>query len=95
MGGGRPCQIGLTLFVASYVKTQCLYQGRKGKVTLTLCYLINLQLYKHQILYGIRNTVQNLRKFIVSTKSFAWLPWQLINDIVIFPNNYQNIYENN
>ena len=30
---------------------------------------------------------------MVSNKSFVWLPWQLFNDMVLFANNCQNVYE--
>ena len=56
-------------------------------------YLINNWLYKRQILQGIRDTLQGLRKCKVCKKSFVWLPWQLFDDMVLFANNCHNDYE--
>ena len=33
-------------------------------------------------------------KLKVTKKPFVWSPLQLFNDIVLFPNNCQNVYEN-
>ena len=77
----------------SYTKlfrTHTLYQ--EG-VIWTPYYLINTWLYKTQILQGIRDTLQGLRKHKVCKKSFAWLPWQLLDNMVLFANNCQNEYE--
>ena len=51
-------------------------------------------LYKRKILQGIRDTFQGLRKSKVSRKSFVWLSWQLFDNMVLFTNNCQNVYEN-
>ena len=56
-------------------------------------YLINTWLHKLQILQGIRDTIQGLRKYKVCKKSFVWLPWQLFDNMVLFTNNCQNDYE--
>ena len=50
-------------------------------------------LYKRQILQGIRDTIQGLKKTKVSKKSFVWLPWQLFDNMVLFAKNCQNVYE--
>ena len=52
-------------------------------------FLINTWLYIPQILQGIRDTLQGLRKHKVCKKSFVWLPWQLFDNIVLFTNNCQ------
>ena len=56
-------------------------------------YLINTWLYKRQILQGIRDTLQDLRKYKACKKYFVWLPWQLFDNMVLFANNCQNDYE--
>ena len=56
-------------------------------------YLINTWLYKRQILQGIRDTLQGLRKYKVCKKYFVWLPWQLFDNMMLFAKNYQNDYE--
>ena len=50
-------------------------------------------LYKRQAFGGIRDAPQDLRKLKVAKKSLVWLPLQLFNEIVLFPNNCQNVYE--
>ena len=68
-------------------------EGRGEAVSRRPHYLINPKLYKSKILQGIRDTFQGPRKSTVSRKSFVWLPWQLFDNMVFFPNNCQNVYE--
>ena len=56
-------------------------------------YLINTWLCKRQILQGIRDTLQGLRKYKVCKTSFVWLRWQLFDNMVLFANNCQNDYD--
>ena len=80
----------LTLLIPSYFGP-ALYTKRG--VIWTPYYLINTWLYKPQILQGIRDTLQSLRKHKVCKKPFVWLPWQLFDNMVLFANNCQNEYE--
>ena len=69
----------LTLLIPSYFGPTLYTRG----VIWTPCYLINTWLYKPQILQGIRDTLQGLRKHKVCKKSFVWLPWQLFDNLVL------------
>ena len=101
--GGERCSIipqrYLYLINPSYTKlfqSLTLYQGGEGGGWgghLDPHYLINTWLYKPQILQGIRDTLQGLRKHKVCKKYFAWLPWQLFDNMVLFANNCQNKHE--
>ena len=88
-----PVQIGLTLFIPRYFGPTLYTKGGGGGVIWNPYYLINKWLYKPYILQGIRDTLQGLRKHEVCKKSFAWLPWQLFDNIVLFATNCQNEYE--
>ena len=82
----------LSLLIPSYFGPTLYTKG--GHPDLPLPYfLINTWSYKPQILQGIRDTLQGLRKHKVCKKSFAWLPWQLFDNMVLFANNCQNDYE--
>ena len=61
-----------------------------GGIIWTSYYLFNSWLYKAQILQGMRDTFQGLRKDKVCEKSFVWLPWQLFDNMVLFPNDCQS-----
>ena len=86
----RPGLIGSTLLIPSYFGPT-LYT--KGGSSGPPYYLNNTWLYKRQILQGIRDTLQGLRKYKVCKKSFVWLLWQLFDNMVLFANNCQNDYE--
>ena len=73
-------KLGLTLLIPSYFGLT-LYT--KGGSSGPPYYLINTWLYKPQILQGIRDTIQGLRKHKVCKKSFVWLPWQLFDNMVL------------
>ena len=79
----------LTLLILSYFGPTLYTKGSSGPPH----YLINTWLYKCQILQGIRDILQGLRKYKVCKKSFVWLPWQLFDKMVLFTNNCQNDYE--
>ena len=81
----------LTLLIPSYFGPAFYTKG--GGVIWTP-YLINTWLYKPQILQGITDTLQGLRKHNICKKSFAWLPWQLFGNMVLFANNCQKEHEN-
>ena len=81
----------LTLLIPRYFGPTLYTKG--GRVIWTPYYLINTWLYKRQILQGIRDTLQGLRKYKVCKKSFVWLPWQPFDNMVLFANNCQNDYE--
>ena len=84
-------QLNLTLLIQSYFGPTLYTNGGGGHLPPPPPhYLINTSLYKPQILQGIRDTLQGLRKDKVCKKSFVWLPWQLFENMVLFANNCQN-----
>ena len=79
----------LTLLISSYFGPHFIPR----RVIWTPPYLINTLLYKPQILQGITDTLQGLRKHKVCKKSFVWLSWQLFDNMVLFTNNCQKEHE--
>ena len=54
--------------------------GRKGPTQ----YLENDKCYKHESLGGVKGILQGLKKFQSDITAFGWLPWQLLNHLVLF-----------